>query len=58
MSNEVRSVETLAAPVAAPYVALGVGLVPRVRAFGQGGFADLFALRRRDRRLRVGARAA
>jgi len=58
MNKEVQTVETLEAPVAAPYVALGVDLVPRVRSFGQGGLADLLALRRRERRLRVGARAA
>jgi len=53
MAQNVRSTETHEAPVAAPFVALGVDLVPQVRPLRQGGLADLLALRRRDRRQRA-----
>ena len=53
MMRTVHSTQMGGTPVAAPSVALGVDLIPRVRPLSQGGLSDLLALRRRHRRQRA-----
>lgn len=58
MTTATHAHTSVPAPVAAPHVDLGTGLIPRMRPLGRGGLADILAVRRRQRRLQVTAQAA
>ncbi|GEP48105.1 MULTISPECIES: hypothetical protein [Microbacterium] len=58
MTTETHAVASVPAPVTAPHVGLGTGMIPRMRPIGRGGLADIMAVRRRQRRLQLTAQAA
>lgn len=58
MTTATPALVSLPAPVTAPHVGLGTGMIPRMRPIGRGGLADIMAVRRRQRRLQLTVQAA